>query len=40
MVLPLRPAGTDGWTDEQLVALLNRDVLIGVTLPQIVGKPQ
>ena len=29
-VLPKRPAGTDGWTDEQLLALVNRDSMIGV----------
>ena len=30
MVLPLRPAGTDGWSEEQLAALVTRDSLIGV----------
>ena len=29
MVLPQRPAGTDDWTEEQLVALVTRDSLIG-----------
>lgn len=29
-VLPQRPAGTDGWTEEQLVGLVTRDSLIGV----------
>jgi len=33
MVLPLRPAGTEGWTEEQLMALVTRDVLVGVALP-------
>lgn len=29
MVLPLRPPGTDGWSEEQLAALVTRDSLIG-----------
>lgn len=31
MVLPERPAGTDGWTEEQLAALVTRDSMIGVS---------
>lgn len=34
MVLPKRPAGTDGWSEEQLASLVTRDALIGVTLPR------
>ncbi len=30
MVLPQRPAGTDGWSEEQLAARVTRDSLIGV----------
>ena len=30
MVLPERPAGTEGLTTEQLAALVNKDALIGV----------
>ena len=30
LVLPERPAGTDGWTDEQLAALVTRDAMVGV----------
>jgi nitrile hydratase len=33
MVLPMRPAGTEGWSEEQLAALVNRDSMIGVALP-------
>lgn len=33
MVLPLRPAGTEGWTEDALAALVTRDVLVGVALP-------
>lgn len=29
-VLPQRPAGTDGWTEEQLAALVTRNSMIGV----------
>ncbi|MGW0160860.1 thiocyanate hydrolase subunit gamma [Mycobacterium sp. NPDC003323] len=34
MVMPLRPAGTDGWTEDQLTEIITRDCLIGVALPQ------
>lgn len=30
MVLPLRPSGTSGWSEEQLAELVTRDALIGV----------
>ncbi len=33
LVLPMRPAGTDGWSREALADLVGRDSLIGVTLP-------
>ena len=29
-VLPQRPAGTDGWSEEQLLALVTREAMIGV----------
>jgi len=29
MVLPERPAGTDGWTEEQLASIVTRNALIG-----------
>jgi nitrile hydratase len=31
LVLPARPKGTDGWSEEQLAALVTRDSLIGVS---------
>jgi nitrile hydratase len=34
IVLPLRPAGTEGWSEEKLAALVTRDTMIGVTLPK------
>jgi len=30
LVLPKRPPGTDGWTEEKLAALVTRDTMIGV----------
>ncbi len=35
MVLPLRPAGTEGWSEQQLAAIVSKNVLIGVALPQV-----
>lgn len=34
MVLPLRPAGTEGWAEARLAALVERDHLVGVSLPK------
>ncbi len=34
MVLPERPVGTDGWSEEQLAGLVTRDSMIGVARPQ------
>jgi len=33
LVLPLRPEGTDGWTEDRLTALVTRDSMIGTGLP-------
>ncbi len=30
LVLPRRAAGTDGWGEEELTALVTRDTMIGV----------
>ena len=30
LVLPMRPAGTEGWTEERLAALVTRDAMIGI----------
>jgi hypothetical protein len=35
MVLPKRPAGTDGWTPEQLAAIVRDGDMVGVTIPSI-----
>ena len=37
MVLPARPAGTEGWDEERLAALVTRDCMIGVALPKQPG---
>lgn len=33
LVLPKRPSGTDGWSEDKLAALVTRDSMIGVSLP-------
>ena len=38
LVLPMRPAGTEGWDEERLAALVTRDCMIGVSLPKPPGK--
>ena len=35
MVLPLRPAGTEGWSAERLAGIVRAGDMIGVTLPAI-----
>jgi len=35
MVLPERPDGTEGWTEEELAAIVTRDCMIGVARPQV-----
>ena len=35
MVLPMRPAGTDGWTEEQLTKIVREGDMIGVTIPSV-----
>jgi len=34
LVLPERPAGTENWSQEQLAAIVTRDCMVGVALPQ------
>jgi nitrile hydratase len=34
MVVPQRPAGTEGWSEERLAGLVTRDCMIGVTVPR------
>lgn len=35
LVVPMRPAGTDGWTEDRLAALVTRDSMIGTGLPRV-----
>ena len=35
LVLPRRPPGTEGWTEEQLAALVTRDCMVGVANPRV-----
>jgi nitrile hydratase len=34
VVIPMRPEGTEGWSEEQLADILTRDTLVGVTVPR------
>jgi nitrile hydratase subunit alpha len=34
LVLPMRPAGTEGWGEEKLAALVSRDTMVGVAVPK------
>lgn len=34
LVLPMRPAGTAGWSEERLAAIVTRDCMIGVATPK------
>jgi nitrile hydratase subunit alpha len=34
MVLPMRPPGTEGWSEERLAALVGRNAMIGVAVAQ------
>ena len=35
LVLPMRPLGTEGWSEEQLASIVTRDCMIGTGLPQL-----
>ena len=35
MVLPMRPAGTEDWSEDKLAALVTRDCMIGTGLPKM-----
>jgi nitrile hydratase len=37
LVVPMRPAGTDGWSEDELSALITRDSMIGTGLPRQPG---
>jgi hypothetical protein len=33
LVIPRRPEGTDGWSEDQLAAIVTRDTMVGVANP-------
>ena len=35
LVLPMRPLGTEGWSEERLAAIVTRDSMIGTGLPRL-----
>ena len=37
VVVPMRPEGTEGWSEELLEGILTRDTLVGVTVPRVQG---
>jgi nitrile hydratase len=38
LVLPMRPPGTEGWSEERLAGLVTRNSMIGVSLPKSPGE--
>jgi len=38
LVLPMRPAGTEGWSEDRLAELVTRDSMIGTGLPKRPGE--
>ncbi len=38
LVLPLRPAGTQGWSEQRLAGLVSRDSMIGVTPARLAAR--
>jgi len=35
LVIPMRPAGTEGWSEDKLASIVNRDSMIGTGLPRV-----
>ncbi|HUP93945.1 MAG TPA: nitrile hydratase subunit alpha [Burkholderiales bacterium] len=35
VVIPIRPQGTEGWSEDKLATILTRDTLVGVTVPRV-----
>ena len=35
LVLPMRPSGTEGWSEDRLASIVSRDCMIGVAVPKI-----
>ena len=39
MVLPRRPEGTSGWSEQRLAAIVTRDCMVGVAVPAVEAQP-
>lgn len=39
LVLPMRPVGTEGWSEERLASIVSRDSMIGTAVPQVTAAP-
>ena len=39
MVLPRRPEGTAGWSEQRLAAIVTRDCMVGVAVPAVEAQP-
>jgi nitrile hydratase len=39
LVLPMRPAGTEAMSEEELASLATRDTMIGVSVPRVSSSP-
>lgn len=35
LVIPMRPSGTEGWSEDKLASIVNRDAMIGTGLPRM-----
>jgi nitrile hydratase len=35
LVLPMRPSGTEGWSESELAAIVSRDSMIGTAVPSV-----
>ena len=40
LVLPMRPPGTEGWSEEALAQIVTRDCMVGVTVPRVPAQAQ
>jgi len=38
LVLPMRPPGTEGWSEDALAHLVTRDCMVGVTVPRVLAQ--
>lgn len=38
LVLPMRPAGTEGWSEAQLTGIVTRDAMIGTAIPEAASR--